>query len=377
MKVLKVIHGYPPFYMAGSEVYSYNLTKELSRHADVHVFTRVENPFEEPYSIFDEVIDGVKIRRVNKPGRDYTLEDKYLDLQMDERFREHVEEIGPDVVHVGHLSHLSTNIINIAKEEFGLPVIYTIHDFWLFCFRGQAIKPGFETCAAPSPGGCLECAREKFKDKVAVEDMERFGEHMKRVRENVDIYLSPSMFLKDYFEKNGITASNLRYSRYGFRTNWITWRDRTYTANSVINFGFMGRVIPTKGIHILLKAFGKLGAMDTKSAKNAKNGRLLMFGDVGTLRKYLNGYVDDNVIFRGGYKNWEIDFVLDEIDVLVVPSLWYENSPLVIQEAFLAGIPVITSDLGGMKELPQRESVRTIEDDAAGIMDVYREVLDR
>jgi glycosyltransferase involved in cell wall biosynthesis len=59
----------------------------------------------------------------------------------------------------------------------------------------------------------------------------------------------------------------------------------------------------------------------------------------------------DNIHFKGGYDNHSIQSVLADIDVLLVPSLWYENSPLVIQEAFLAGIPVITSNLGGMKEL--------------------------
>ncbi|MCK4615122.1 MAG: glycosyltransferase, partial [Thermoplasmata archaeon] len=225
--------------------------------------------------------------------------------------------------------------------------------------------------------------------------------------------LSPSMFLKEYFENNGIPREKVRYSRYGFRTDRITRKNRIYTRNSKVTFGFMGRVIPVKGIHILVKAFGKLSAKNRKNTNNMRNCRLQIFGDAGPLRKYLNGYASENVIFRGGYKNWEIDSVLGEIDVLVVPSIWYENSPLVIQEAFLAGIPVITSNIGGMAELvkdgvngltfevgdvddlgnkmeriladptilndlkPDRHSVRTIEDDATGVMDAYREVLNR
>ena len=55
--------------------------------------------------------------------------------------------------------------------------------------------------------------------------------------------------------------------------------------------------------------------------------------------------------FKGAYDYKDISTVLSNIDVLVVPSIWYENSPLVIHEAFLAGIPVIASNLGGMAEL--------------------------
>ena len=53
----------------------------------------------------------------------------------------------------------------------------------------------------------------------------------------------------------------------------------------------------------------------------------------------------------GEFKHSRIAEIFSEIDVLVVPSVWYENSPLVIQEAFLAGTPVIASDIGGIPEL--------------------------
>ena len=231
MKILQVIHGYPPHYTAGSEVYTYNLANELTKHAEVFVFTRIENPFEEPYAVSDDVIKGVYIRRVNKPGRDYTIEDKYLDSTIDERFRECLQEVQPDVVHVGHLSHLSTNIVNIAKKEFGLPVVFTVHDFWMFCFRGQAIKPDQQLCPAPSDEGCLACAREKFKDQVNGTDMECYREHMQRVRDNIDLFLSPSCCLKDYFEANGTPPDRICYSRYGFDRSTISFKKKHYEAN--------------------------------------------------------------------------------------------------------------------------------------------------
>ena len=119
----------------------------------------------------------------------------------------------------------------------------------------------------------------------------------------------------------------------------------------------------------------------------------------------------DNIIFKGSYDNNNINQVLSEIDVLIVPSTWLENSPLVIQEAFLAGIPVVTSDIGGMKELVtdnvngflfeagntkslkecllkiinnptllndlsvSNKNVRDIEEDADFVCDVYKSIL--
>lgn len=402
MKVMHVIHGYPPYYMAGSEVYTYNLTRELSKTDEISVFTRIENPFEPDYAMFDEELDGIKVRRVNKSKRDYTLEDKYLDGRIDDAFRAYVNEIKPDLVHVGHLSHLSTNIINNAKVEFGLPVLYTIHDFWLFCYRGQMIKTSSEICPSPGNENCYRCARDTFKDGVSKRKVLEYRRHMRRVIDNVDTFLSPSRFLMDFFRMNGVPDSKLVYSKYGFNRTSIHFQKRHYRKDCNVSFGFLGRVIPVKGNKLLLEAFKNV---------RSDNAELLIFGDVSSYEKYLKRYANDKVCFEGPFKNWEIGNVLDRIDVLVAPSLWYENSPLVIQEAFLAGIPVITTDLGGMSELvddgvdgflfkvgnmkaladimkkitrdptilnglsPSPNKVRSIEDDARTLRKLYREAV--
>ena len=92
-KILKVIHGFPPDFMAGSEVYSFTLCKELVKEGHkVFIFTRVENEFDEPYTIYNEsYVNGefvkdsnlrednhLSIRRVNKK-KDYTYKDKFYD----------------------------------------------------------------------------------------------------------------------------------------------------------------------------------------------------------------------------------------------------------------------------------------------------------
>lgn len=159
----------------------------------------------------------------------------------------------------------------------------------------------------------------------------------------------------------------------------------------------MGRVIPTKGIKIIVDVFNELPKEN-----------LFIYGNIGTQKRFLE---EDNIVFKGGYDNNTINDVLNEIDVLIVPSTWYENAPLVIQEAFLSGIPVITSDIGGMSELVQnnvngftfkvgskahlkdvitkitknpeilnelknsRNSVINIKDDAKEIIDIYKQLI--
>ncbi|TQD25898.1 glycosyltransferase family 4 protein [Methanolobus vulcani] len=399
MRILMVIHGFPPFYMAGSEVYTYNLCQELTKNNEVYVFTRIENPYEDSYTYYDEDYHGLKVRRVNKPQRDYTLTDKYLDPKIDAVFEAFLEEIDPDVVHIGHLSHLSTNLPEIARKK-GCSVIYTLHDFWLKCYRGQLIKPDLQICPGPSDENCLDCVKRTFKDKWDIEDVKVYRKHMDDVISQIDLLLSPSHFLLDFYKNNGVDDKKLVFSKYGFNKSIILPKKKNYENDSKISFGFMGRVIPVKGIKILLEAFGEL-----------ERSELHIFGSVGGQKVFLEKYVDKNIFFDGSFDNWEINKVLERIDVLVVPSIWYENSPLVIQEAFMASIPVITSDIGGMAELVENgidgftfdtgnkdalksimkriedeptilnglnvssTKVRSIQDDAAFVQELYREVL--
>ena len=342
MKVLQVIHGYPPYYMAGSEVYTYNLAQELAKHCDVSVFTRIENPFEPQYSCEDSTEGEIQIRRVNNPERDYTLADKYLNPEIDRLFREYMVMIQPDVVHIGHLSHLSTNIVKIVKEEFHVPVVYTLHDFWLHCFRGQLITAANILCPGPDTDKCMECVRQKFKTSESQESFESYRKHMLSVIDSIDLFIAPSRHIQDFFRKEGVPDDRIVYARYGFESNLVKTKEKSFSKDSPVTFGFMGRVIPVKGIDILIKAF---------AAIPDKNARLLVFGNAGSLTPFLHRLGDDRVHLRGGYSNRDINKVLSEIDVLVAPSIWYEVSPLVIQEAFLAGIPVITTALGGMAEL--------------------------
>jgi glycosyltransferase involved in cell wall biosynthesis len=393
MRILKVIHGFPPDYMAGSEVYSYHLVKELlKQNIETFVFTRVENEFDDNYKTYREKYEDIDILRVNKPKKDYLYEDKFYDENIDKIFKDYLTEVKPDIVHIGHLSHLSTNIIRVIKEH-NIPIVYTIHDFWLFCIKGQMINQKGEICSTPSTSNCLACSNyvvdeQKIKNSFS---------HMKKMIDLIDIFISPSHTLRNFLIEQGVDSNLVKYLKYGFNNQKITYNKKVFTQKSKINFGFMGRVIPTKGIKVLVDTFRELPKQ-----------QLSIYGGIGAQKRFLE---TDNIIFKGGYDNNIINDVLNDIDVLIVPSTWYENAPLVIQEAFLAGVPVITSNIGGMSELVEdgingftfevgdsqelkvlitkivdnptllnnlknsRESVVDIEDDVKEIIKIYKRLL--
>ncbi|MCW8140837.1 MAG: glycosyltransferase, partial [Planctomycetota bacterium] len=342
MKVLHVIHGYPPFYMAGSEVYTRHLVREQAKTAKVAVFTRVENVFASAFEVTDADEDGVFVRRVNKPQRDYTFKDKYLDPRVDDAFRAMMRDFRPDVVHVGHLSHLSTNIVTIARREFSVPVVFTIHDFWMFCFRGQLVDPAMRLCPGPSEDGCFACGAHSFKEWMSKDEVCAYREHMDEVIGLVDLFLAPSRTAERFYLAQGVPRSKVVFSPYGFEANGIgSARPRDRDAG--VRFGFLGRVIPVKGVATLARAFARVrGPASLRIHGNVE-------GQRGHLEQLWAG--DERVTLEGPYDNDDVGRILSDVDVLVVPSLWLENSPLVIQEAQLAGLPVITSDAGGMAEL--------------------------
>ncbi|MDE2685210.1 MAG: glycosyltransferase, partial [Chloroflexota bacterium] len=138
MKILQVIHGYPMRYNAGSEVYTQGLCQALAERNEVHVFTRQENAFLAEYSMqreTDPADTRIKLHVINMArGRD-----GYSHRAVDRVFSDLLDELQPDVVHVGHLNHLSTSLVFPVKER-RIPLVFTLHDYWLMCPRGQFIQ---------------------------------------------------------------------------------------------------------------------------------------------------------------------------------------------------------------------------------------------
>ena len=345
LKVLKVIHGYPPYYMAGSEVYTSIFCNEISKKVDLSIFTRIEDEFTKPYNCSESRENGIRIIRVNKPSRDYTFRSKYQDIRMAKIFERYLDEIAPDIVHIGHLSHLTIKIVNIIHNK-NIPIMFTLHDYWMMCIRGQLIRDDLRLCTGPSIEKCTQCNSKYFTSyKNAKKEIICWLDMLSNANKKVDLFITPSRFLQQKYIEYGIPKNKIINMDYGFDFNLI--RSVKKKPSYKIRFGFLGRIIPVKGISLLISSFNKL--KDHKAELN-------IFGKLPSSSIYLEERCNNSAInFRGEYDYENISEVLSNIDVLIVPSIWYENSPLVIHEAFIAKIPIIASNLGGMVELVQNE----------------------
>ena len=368
MKILKVIHGYPMRYNAGSEIYSQTLCHELAERHEIHVFTREEDAFAPDFRLREERDDDdprITVHVVNNPR----LKDRYRARGIDRRFAEVIDQTRPDLVHVGHLNHLSISLLRDAALR-DVPIVFTLHDYWLMCPRGQFIQMFPEdpndlwaACGGQDDRKCAErCYARYFAGGPEHREVDiaywtdwvaQRMRHVREMTELVDLFVAPSRYLRDrYRDAFGLPASKLVYLDYGFVRERLSGRRRT--SGEPFTFGYIGTHIPAKGIHDLIRAFGRL----------SDDSRLRVWGrprgqDTEALQgiaSALPAGVAKRVEWLPEYKNQDIvREVFDRCDAIVVPSVWVENSPLVIHEAQQVRVPVVTGNAGGMAEYVRHE----------------------
>jgi glycosyltransferase involved in cell wall biosynthesis len=168
---------------------------------------------------------------------------------------------------------------------------------------------------------------------------------VKKVFRDVDVFIAPSQFLLEKYVQNGIDREKIVLLRHGF--NKDDFSDVQKISSPTMRFGFVGTLRAHKGIYLLIDAFNRI----TGKAELKIYGRVTS-SLLADLKKRI---VNPNIHVMGELKKEDKREAFSEIDVLIVPSICYENSPLTISEAFLAKIPVITSNIGGMAELVRDE----------------------
>lgn len=358
MKILKIIHGYPPNYNAGSEVYSQSICNELAKTNEIVVFTREENVYVADHTIRKEVRDGITFYITNKARG----KDGYLHTDLDGKFAEIIAFEQPDIAHIGHLNHLSTGLVQVLKTQ-NIPIVFTLHDFWLMCPRGQFLQINFansafhQLCDGQENQKCaLNCYNRYFSGLPEQHETDVaywtnwIDNRMRETREiatNVDLFIAPSRYLLNRFVTDfNVPTEKIIYLDYGFPLHYLTPIAPILQPN--FTFGYIGTHIPAKGIDLLIAAFSKITEKATLKIWGRESGQ-----STQNLKKMAEKCTNE-VQFMGEYVNTNLaEAVFANVHCIVVPSIWAENAPLVIHEAQACHIPVITADFGGMAEYVQ------------------------
>ena len=389
MRILFAAHQFFPEHYAGVEIVTLGLARAFrARGHETYVLAPKRSiPINDiqPGEIEDYEFEGIPVRRVGRPregmSRPYRLD--YENEVMAQRAREYMHEVRPDIVHAEHFQGLSSSVIPVFKE-FGVPLVYTATDFWTFCPVIDLRRHDGVMCRGPELSHCIRCIASRHhgtRMKATVERMpdaalkvagvlsrtplrrtshslrqvwaidERPG-HVREKMEQVDHIIVYTRLMQDLLLANGIGEGKIEVSPYGIDTSRISALPRNRNLPPPLRVGFIGTLAPHKGCDLLIRAFRSLPS--ELEATLDIHGNLHRFKPfVKELRKLAEG--DGRVNFAGPFQRESVGRILSELDVLVVPSRWYENQPGVILEAFAAGMPVVATDLGGMSEFVQHE----------------------
>jgi len=385
LHVLYVVHGFPPDTWAGTEVYTYNLVKEMTRRGHrCTILARVPADERElpDFSVEDAEFQGLRVLRLTHRLQHASLRESYHQPRVDAVFDEVLARERPDAVHFQHLIHLSAGLVEVARRR-GLPTVITCHDYWAICSRVQLIRPDGERCESNMGSGCYLCVREsklRFVPRVhrmdtatgelargfarevrssrlassslrlragQYDDMRSREEFVLDAYAAADLRISPSRFLREKLLATGrFDPHTFLFSDNGMRSDHVRALEKRRRTDGRVRFGFVGTLVWYKGGEVLVRAMNRLAG---------RAAELNVFGDFRPATDEHHAALErlataGNVHFRGRFDNARLSEVFAEIDVLVVPSLWFENSPIAIHEAFLTHTPVLASGIGGMAE---------------------------
>jgi glycosyltransferase involved in cell wall biosynthesis len=259
----------------------------------------------------------------------------------------YLEAHRPDVVHFQHTQFIGVELISLVRRL--LPqaaILYTLHEFLPICHRnGQLVRArSGERCTEASPRRCHECFPE-----IAPQEFFLRKRFIQTHFAEVDLFLAPSRFLLERYVDWGIPRERIRFEDYGrARRAPLPAPPASRMPNRL---GFFGQLSHFKGVNVLLKAMRILGEDDVDAHCWVHGANVELQPE--PFQEEFHGLLADTegrVTFAGRYEHDELARLMEGLDWIVVPSIWWENSPLVIQEAFLHGRPVICSDIGGMAE---------------------------
>ena len=381
MRVLLVSNGFPPSGQWGTEFYTHQLATGLvARGHDVQVLHPSRETGRPRFSIRREKrygVEGFELFNNGDPRKRF--EDSYRNGEIEAIFARLLDEERPDLVHFTHLLWGLSVLLPCVARERGVATVVTLTDFGLLCHRGQLFDWRLEACAGPDdPGRCARCVREPgpwdapplsrgvrrlavrgaarlggFGRVVVAEDIERRDECVRRARRAVDHWILPTHALGDVFLERGLDRGRVSFLPYGLDESKYLG-PRVERNGSGLRFVYMSQYMPHKGLACVLQAVRILQARLPESVE-PWGVDLHGNGCRGRHQRYAQALVHSGlprrVVDRGPFEPLLAPEVMARTDCVLVPSRWRENAPLTVLQARAAGVPVIASDVPGVREV--------------------------
>ncbi len=347
MNILYVIHQFYPDSYSGTEKFLLNVSTSIQRDghfAQIATYTLTEQQKDvqrkQNILIRDYHYRGLPVTSLRHQKMPLDIHTYCANQDIYRFAMEYLQKKAAfDLIHIAHPMRLAP--FARAALDLGIPYVVTFTDFWTICPRIILQTNSGMLCSGPEGGKacagyCPELQPAFVKNRLA---------QIKLILSRAKALVSPSKFLAGIFEKE-FPDLKINIIPHGMDLRYFKPNSRKYRRDDKIIFSYCGGFAPHKGVHVLLKAFLDL---------NPVNAELKLYGSSFHEYDYFRhlqsiAKQDKRVHFCGAYNEEQVGDVMSGVDVLVIPSLWYENYPLVLHEALTCNVPVISSNIGGMAE---------------------------
>lgn len=347
-RILIVVHAFPPESSAGTEQIALHTARELQARGFtvglLAAFYQIPKAEDLPLTLSEDNFFPLKKKRRAALWQDWSGAAR-------RHFRQTLQTFQPDTIYFHHTLFLSFDLPLMAHRA-GYRTIFMAHDFWLICPRSTlmardrtiSFKIDRRRCAA-----CLAlhdhpaAARHPWVKLVARPTLaswllRRRDRQTAQLFKAVDYFISPSQTVATALINRGLATSKMKLIPYGLPTLRTARRP-----HQPLRFGFIGTLTPHKGAAWLIESFSSFD----------RRGTTLTIWGPAEKPEELAALPQPGITYAGSFRAEETQSIYDSLDCLIVPSRWPENQPLVILQAFQAGLPVVTANLGGMAELVQ------------------------
>lgn len=357
LRILHLVHQYPPEHLGGTELYTQTIARALSARAHpVSVFTRrnADGAGRTETQDADVAVHMAWNGALSPTQRFLTT---FGNVDLERTFDSVLDNFRPDLVHIQHLMGLPTSLLDSIRRR-RIPYIVTLHDFWWVCANAQLITNySGEICDGPNLWlNCARCALARGQQNalwpaipaLAVM-LARRGGTLRRALEDAACLIAPSRFVKNWYAEHGIAAHRIRVLAHGIDAPPLNRADRS---DHPRRFLYAGGLAWQKGVHVAVEALAGVRG----------DCQLWIAGDEAfdpaystRLRRLAQKTKAEQGHFLGRLSRVQLWQTLAQVDAVLVPSLWYETFSLIVHEAFAAGVPVVVSNLGALAEAVRHE----------------------
>lgn len=369
MRIVIAVHHFLPTHHAGSEQHTYRICREMLRRGhEVRVvcIERIDVGAGGEVTWEDEVFDGIPVRRLsfNLGAAPDPRRWEYDNPWVGDQLRALLQAERPDVFHLFSGYLMTGRALRVARE-LDIPSVLMLTDFWFLCPRITMLRSNGELSSpAFDPVTCARCLGEEQRRyrlpgrlfpgamqwlwrlrRARVRALVERDRYLSETLQQTDQLVAFSEFVRRIYLERGIAPERIELSRQGIDTTPHPAPRQAW--QPPLQIGYLGQLAPQKGVDVLIEAVRQLAQAPIA---------LRIYGNPNAFPHYSArlrqlAAEDPRITFAGTYQGAaERSVLLGRLDVTVVPSVWYENNPMSINESLGDGVPVLTTDLGSMRE---------------------------